>query len=128
MEGTHPPTTMNTSANHHQVASPGYMPRSRRTHHTYPVLCGAQKRRSGPKVSDDRYLSRGVTYLLRGVLPNSPLWDQAPPAAAWSWLSRYFLSRARSGRSRLLRAAWRPCSRGPGPAGVVLTGWRTGGS
>jgi hypothetical protein len=40
-------------------------------------------------------------------------YSSAPPAAARRWLAWYTDSRARSDRSLLLRAAWRPCSRGP---------------
>jgi hypothetical protein len=38
---------------------------------------------------------------------------KAPPAAARTWLSSSCYSPARSGRTRSLRAACRPCSRGP---------------
>jgi hypothetical protein len=48
------------------------------------------------------------------MLPNNPLIESStPPAVARTWLGRLSYSRARSGRSRLLPAAWRPCSRGP---------------
>jgi len=43
-----------------------------------------------------------------------------PPAAAQTWLRSPFYSCARSGRSRLLRAAWRPCSRGPDRRAAVV--------
>ncbi len=48
--------------------------------------------------------------------------SSTPPSAARPWLSPSSDPRARLGRSRVLRAAWRPCSRGPAWAGTVVDG------
>jgi hypothetical protein len=67
------------------------------------------------QVGQFRY-PRSVADLVVGVIGRGPraVWDQKrSPAAAGTWLGSSFYSLARSGRSRLLRAAWRPCSRGP---------------
>jgi hypothetical protein len=58
-------------------------------------------------------MPRSVTYGYRTLLPNSPLWDQARRLRRRGRGQARRPTRLPASRSRLLRAAWRPCSRGP---------------
>ena len=59
----------------------------------------------------------------RRRLPNLPLWDQGAACCGAAVARLVGTSCARLGRSRLLRAAWQPCSRGPARrARMIATG------
>ncbi len=80
--------------------------------------CGLSARLCGSQwVSDRRQLplASSLSAAARhNALLNKLLWGlRAPACGGRSWLSLSSYSLARPGRSRLLRAAWRPCSRGP---------------